>query len=141
MPSANSKLPSAVIAMRQVTIADSHAADRIPIEEVTWTIATGEYWAVGGLPASGKSDLLATAAGLHRPLRGFHELFGRDTAELSPEELEQERLRIGIVFGNEGRLFRSLTIAENVALPLAYHRNLNLVDTAEKVAELLELVG
>src|SRR5256885_13173954 len=130
MPSPPANLPRPVIQMRQVAIMDSRSPDSILIEEVTWTIAAGEYWAVGGLPASGKSDLLATAAGLQKPFRGFHELFGRDAMEMTPEELAQERRKIGIVFGDEGRLFQHLSISENIALPLTYHRNLKPADAA-----------
>src|SRR5262249_28404547 len=83
----------------------------------------------------------ATAAGLQKPLRGFYELFGRDAVELSADELTQERLRLGLVFGNEGRLFRNLSIAQNVALPLTYHRNLPPAQAAAAAEELLELVG
>ncbi|MCI0537950.1 MAG: ATP-binding cassette domain-containing protein [Verrucomicrobiales bacterium] len=130
-----------VIELRQVAVVDSHTPEMVLIDDLTWRIEAGDYWVVGGLPGSGKSDLLATAIGLQKPLRGFYELFGRDTAELSDEELAKERLRIGLVFGNEGRLFQDLSIAEHVALPLAYHRNLPPSETASQVAEVLELVG
>lgn len=136
-----SNIGNSQIEMRQVAVANSHAPEAVVIDDVTWRIEAGDYWAVGGLPASGKSDLLATAAALQKPLRGFFELFGRDTVELSAEELAKQRLRIGVVFGNEGRLFQHLSIAENVALPLMYHRNLRPTDAAAHVEEVLELVG
>jgi phospholipid/cholesterol/gamma-HCH transport system ATP-binding protein len=131
----------AVIEMRQAAIVDSHAPETVFIDDVTWRIEASDYWAVGGLPGSGKSDLLGTAAGLQKPLRGFYEVFGRDTVELSVEELAKERLRIGLVFGNEGRLFQHLSIAENVALPLTYHQDLSPAAAAAQAAEVLELVG
>ena len=84
-----------------------------------WTVAAGDYWVVGGLPGTGKSDLLATAAGLQRPLRGTHLLFGEDLARLDEPALIQKRLRVGLVFENGGRLFNRLTVAENLALPFA----------------------
>jgi ABC-type transporter Mla maintaining outer membrane lipid asymmetry ATPase subunit MlaF len=136
-----SKSLGVVIELRQVAVVDSRAPETVRIDDVTWSIGACDYWAVGGLPASGKSDLLATAAGLQKPLRGFYELFGRDTIELSDEELAKERLRIGLVFGDEGRLFQNLSLAENVALPLTYHQNLRQSDAAATVAEVLELVG
>jgi len=139
MPEPKTK-PHSLIELRQVAIADSHSTHVAVIEEVTWRIESGDYWAVGGLPGSGKSDLLATAAGLQKPLAGFYEMFGRDTTDLSAEELAEERLRIGLVFANEGRLFQHLTVAENVALPLTYHRNLRRTEAAESVAQLLNLV-
>jgi phospholipid/cholesterol/gamma-HCH transport system ATP-binding protein len=131
----------AVIEMRQVAVVDSHAPETVLIDDVTWRIEACDYWAAGGLPGSGKSDLLGTAAGLQKPRRGFHEIFGRDTVELSVEELAKERLRIGLVFGDEGRHFQNLSIAENIALPLTYHRGLSPTDAAAQAAEMLELVG
>ncbi len=131
----------AVIEMRQVAIVDSRVPDTLLIEDVTWRIEAGDYWAVGGLPGSGKSDLLATAAGLQKPLRGFYELFGRDPVELSDEEVAKERLRVGLVFGEQGRLFQDLNIAENIALPVTYHQNLRQKDAAAGVEEMLELLG
>ncbi len=95
--------------------------DSASLEEINWRISAGEYWVVGGLPGSGKSDLLSTLAGLYRPLAGTLKLFGRDVAELREEDFMATRLRIGLVFEGGGRLFNQLSVAENVALPLRYH--------------------
>ncbi len=106
-----------------------------------WTVAAGDYWVVGGLPGTGKSDLLATAAGLQRPLRGTHLLFGEDLARLDEPALIQKRLRVGLVFENGGRLFNRLTVAENLALPFCYHHGGSPAEAKEKVAGILELMG
>jgi ABC-type transporter Mla maintaining outer membrane lipid asymmetry ATPase subunit MlaF len=137
----NKTSANAVIEMRQLAVVNSHAPETVVLEDVTWRIEAFDYWVVAGLPGSGKTDLLATAAGLQKPLRGFYELFERDTTDLSAEELSKERLRIGLVFGNEGRLFQHLSIAENVALPLRYHLNLRPGEVADQVSEILEWVG
>jgi len=100
-----------------------------------------DYWVVCGLHGAGKTDFVATAAGLQHPLRGRHYLFGRETTDLIEEEYMAERLKAGVVFESGGRMFSQLTVAENVALPLCYHRNLTVAEGGEKIAGLLELMG
>lgn len=132
---------SAALEMLDVTVAAAHAPDVPVIEGVNWTVSVGEFWVVGGSSGSGKSDLLATAAGLLRPVRGVHRLFGRELSGLDEEELVRERRRVGIVFGNDGRLFNQLTVAENLALPLCYHHNCDAVEVRARIEEILELTG
>lgn len=127
--------------MIEVGVAASHAPDLPVIEGVNWTVALGEFWVVGGSSGSGKSDLLATAAGLLRPLQGVHRLFGLELNRIEEEELIRQRRRVGLVFGNEGRLFHQMTIAENLALPLCYHRNCDPAEVRETVETILEQTG
>ena len=108
------------------------------LEGINWRISAGDYWVVGGLPGSRKSDLLATMAGLYRPLSGTLKLFGSDVAELSEDDFMAARLRIGLVFESGGRLFNQLSVAENVALPLRYHRNLSKAAALGAVQEMLQ---
>jgi ABC-type transporter Mla maintaining outer membrane lipid asymmetry ATPase subunit MlaF len=131
----------AAMEMTGVAVPASHDPETVEIENVDWTVRPSDFWVVGGLPGSGKTDLLATAAGLMRPLRGVHRIFGRETSMMSEEELVVERLRIGLVFANEGRLFHHLTVTENLALPLCYHRNCTLVEAADRVRQVLEHTG
>ncbi len=98
------------------------------IEEVDWSVAAGEFWVVAGQEHSGKSDLLMLAAGLMSPAAGSYKLFGSDTKDFGEAELA-ERLRVGFVFQG-GQLFNQLTIAENVALPLRYQKNLTAAEAA-----------
>jgi ABC-type transporter Mla maintaining outer membrane lipid asymmetry ATPase subunit MlaF len=77
-------------------------------------------------------------AGLMTPVKGSCQLFGRDTRTFGEAELA-ERLRVGLVFAG-GQLFNHLTIRENVALPLQYHRNLSAGAAAPEVQTLLELM-
>jgi phospholipid/cholesterol/gamma-HCH transport system ATP-binding protein len=104
---------------------------------VNWRIARGECWAVGGAPGSGKSSLLATGAGLNRPGAGTLRVFGRDLAEATEEEQVDWRRRIGFVFENGGRLLSRLTVAENVALPMRYHLDMDDAQVGERVGQLL----
>ena len=106
---------------------------------INWRVLPGTFWAVGGFFGSGKTDLLATAAGLQRPIRGQVKLFGQETFTLHEEAVVQHRRRIGLVFPNGGRLFNRLTIAENVALPLRYHQNLVEAEAESAVRDVLEM--
>jgi phospholipid/cholesterol/gamma-HCH transport system ATP-binding protein len=109
------------------------------VGHVDWKLAAGEYWVVGGPSDSGKTELLQTAAGLQQPGRGSVRLFGQDVAVLPEPELLQLRTRVGFVFKGGGRLFTEMTVAENIALPLRYHRNLGADEALEAVHALLRL--
>jgi len=108
----------------------------VVLEDVSWSVAPGEFWTVAGQPYSGKSDLLMLAAGLMAPLRGECKLFGTDTRTFGEAKLA-ERLHVGLVFAG-GQMFNQLTIRENVALPLQYHYDLTPAAVAQAVATLLE---
>ncbi len=128
----------AVIEMRDVTVAAMRDDSLTVVEAVNWSVLAKQFWVVGGQQYSGKSDLLMLAGGLMIPAGGDCRLFGCETASLGEAQLA-ERLRAGFVFQG-GRLFDRMTVAENVALPLRYHQNLNLADTAVVVEEMLELL-
>ena len=127
-----------VIELVNVSIAAGGRPDSASLEGINWRISAGDYWVVGGLPGSGKSDLLATLAGLYRPLSGTLNLFGSDVAALSEEDFSAARMRIGLVFENGGRLFNQLSVAENVELPLRYHRGRTETETGERVKAILD---
>lgn len=99
------------------------ATGAVVLCDVNWRVTRGEFWAVGGAPGSGKSALLATAAGLNRPGSGSLRLFGQNLAEANEETQVSWRRRTGFVFAQGGRLFHHLTVQENVALPLMYHED------------------
>jgi ABC-type transporter Mla maintaining outer membrane lipid asymmetry ATPase subunit MlaF len=134
--SENQTIPA--IEMRGVTVAAMRDASFTVIEDMNWSVAAGEFWVVAGQEHSGKSDLLMLAAGLMSPAAGNIKLFGNDTENFGEAELA-ERLRVGFVFQN-GQLFNQLTIAENLALPLRYQKNLTGADVARPVELLLELL-
>jgi phospholipid/cholesterol/gamma-HCH transport system ATP-binding protein len=115
-------------------------SDQGVLENVNWTVAPGDYWAIGGLQASGKSDFIATAAGVMRPLQGTQRVFGQELSAGFEEEQLQTRLLISLVFQG-GRLFNHLTLAENVLLPIRYHQRLTLQEGLEKTEALLKLIG
>ena len=130
---------SPAIEMTALAVASRHDPASPVLEDVNWTVAPGQYWVLGGMHAAGKTDLLAMTAGLAPPLRGSYRLFGREMPATGDEFLS-ERLRIGLVFDG-GQLFHHLTIEENVALPLRYHRDLARGDLAQSVKPILKATG
>jgi ABC-type transporter Mla maintaining outer membrane lipid asymmetry ATPase subunit MlaF len=108
------------------------------LEEVNWSVASGEFWVIAGQQHSGKSDFLLMTAGLMAPVGGDCKLFGTE-AQARGETKLAERLRVGFVFEG-GQLFNHLTIRENTALPLQYHRDLPSGTAAQAVQTLLELL-
>lgn len=134
-------LSTPLIELRQVAIATGEDANATLVGPVNWALQPGELWVVTGLPGSGKSQLIETAAGLVPPARGEHFLFGQAAATLSAADLRLARRRIGFVFAESGRLFSPLTVAENVGLPLCYHRGCPLAAVTEEVRALLALTG
>jgi len=127
-----------VIEMRGVQVAALGDPLLIVLANVNWSVLPGEFWVVAGPQHSGKSDLLMQAAGLMATVSGTCRVFGRDTREFDETQIT-ERQRLGLVFA-DGKLFNRLTIAENVALPLRYHKEFSDEETARIVEELLELL-
>src|SRR5688500_14617593 len=92
-------------------------AGRAVLDEVTLTVGRGEILAVVGPSGSGKSTLLRCMAGLMPPAHGRVRVFDRDLYSLAPEDLQALRMRTGMLFQQDA-LLGSLTVAENVRLPL-----------------------
>ncbi len=93
----------------------------------------GEALGVVGGSGSGKSVLLRTIIGLNRPEKGTVEVFGEDVYRISERERHELEKRWGVLF-QDGALFSSLTVAENVAVPLVEHLRLPEPLIAEIVA-------
>jgi len=128
----------AAIQMRGVKVGAMRDVSFTVVEQVDWSVAAGEFWVIAGQQHSGKSDFLMMTAGLMMPVQGSYKLFGTETQSFGEAELA-ERLRVGFVFEG-GQLFNRLTIRENVALPLQYHRDLPSAAAAQEVQTLLELL-
>jgi phospholipid/cholesterol/gamma-HCH transport system ATP-binding protein len=93
------------------------------LDNVSFALWPGSSCVILGAAGSGKTVLLKTAIGLIKPDRGRVWLFGRDITAITESELVDLRSRVGILF-QEGGLFDSLTIEENVAYPLLNQRAL-----------------
>jgi ABC-type transporter Mla maintaining outer membrane lipid asymmetry ATPase subunit MlaF len=125
-----------VIELSGVTVGSAPDLDRVVLEGVNWKVGAGEYWVVGGMHAAGKTDLISMLTGLTPPMDGEYRLFGRPMP-FSGDEPAAERLRIGRVF-EHGQLLHQLTIKENVALPLRYHRDIEWQEVERRVGAMLE---
>jgi putative ABC transport system ATP-binding protein len=110
------------------------------VEGVSLEVRAGEFVALLGSSGSGKSSLLNLIAGLDRPTSGSVVVQNRDLAKLSREELAKYRLHVvGMVF-QSFNLISSMTLAENVELPLRFAE----VDRGQRdnlAREALERVG
>lgn len=124
--------------MQDVAVAGLETPGAAIVRGVNWQVQAGEFWVVGGLPGSGKTDLLMTAAGMVAPLSGSLQLFGELTSKRPEEELVRLRRRVGVVFGQEGRLFSHLTVGENLALPICYHENCTEADAQDRIDTVME---
>ncbi|WP_417455960.1 ABC transporter ATP-binding protein [Kordiimonas sp.] len=83
-------------------------------------VRRGEILGVVGGSGTGKSVLLRAIVGLLNPVEGFIEIAGRNRADLSDEEDRLSRREWGVLF-QDGALFTSLTVAQNVQVPLREH--------------------
>jgi phospholipid/cholesterol/gamma-HCH transport system ATP-binding protein len=114
---------STVVRFEDVTLAFGTTP---ALTHVSFEIKAGETRVVLGAAGSGKTMLLKTAVGLVKPDSGRIYLFGQDVTDLKESQLFDIRAKVGILF-QEGGLFDSLTIEENVAYPLlnqhALHQN------------------
>ncbi|MFN7020478.1 MAG: ABC transporter ATP-binding protein [Phycisphaerales bacterium] len=110
------------------------------LDGINLDIYPGETMVIMGGSGSGKSTLLRCMIGTFRPDEGEIWMFGQNVANLKPRELDDLRKQFGILF-QSGALFNSMTLAENVALPLQEHTDLGaeIVDIQVKIK--LELVG
>ena len=123
-----------------VDIVSLRNPERVVLHDVNWAVEEKDFWAIGGLLATGKSDLLATAAGLIPVSTGTYRIFGDQIAISYEQGLIEARLKVGLLFDG-GRLLNHLSIIENVSLPLQYHENLGGVECRDRAATLLEKVG
>ncbi|HUL95374.1 MAG TPA: ATP-binding cassette domain-containing protein [Usitatibacter sp.] len=109
-------------------------------DDVSFSVGRGEVVAVIGSSGSGKSVLLREVIGLLRPTSGRIELLGADVWRCAEEELNAVRRRFGVLF-QDGALFSSLTVAENVAVPFRENTKLPAEIVAPLVGFKLALVG
>ncbi|MCC7139884.1 MAG: ATP-binding cassette domain-containing protein [Planctomycetes bacterium] len=94
------------------------------LKDVDMTVRRGEVMVILGGSGSGKSTLLKHLIGLQKPTSGTVKVLGVDVSTADERTMEELYRKIGIVY-QSGALFGSLTVAENVALPLLEHTQLD----------------
>ena len=109
-------------------------------EQLDLDLYRGEILSVVGGSGSGKSVLLRSIIGLRRPNEGLIKVFGEDLASLGEEQRSLVERRFGVLF-QKGALFSSLTVTENVALPLIEHAGLSRDDAEHLAGVKLALAG
>lgn len=108
----------------EVARLDAHYGDRQILFDVSLTVGKGEIMVIMGGSGSGKTTLLNHLLGLRKPSSGTVRVLGHDIARLSPVALQRLRTRTGVAF-QSGALFSSMTVGENIALPLREHTGLD----------------
>jgi phospholipid/cholesterol/gamma-HCH transport system ATP-binding protein len=93
------------------------------LKDISLDIARGETFVILGGSGCGKSTLLRNIVGLEQPAEGQIWIQGKDISRLSEDEFNELRKKMGMAFQNSA-LFNSMTVGENVALPLREHTRL-----------------
>jgi phospholipid/cholesterol/gamma-HCH transport system ATP-binding protein len=115
--------------LRMENVSLGYEGERV-LSGVNLTIRSGELTVIAGSSGCGKSTLLRGAIGLLKPFTGTVHLLGASLTELDEEKLSELRRRVGFLFQG-GALINSMSIAENVALPITQFSRLpsSAVDT------------
>src|SRR6058998_976171 len=114
--------------------------DRAVLDGISFNVHRGETLVIMGGSGCGKSTLLRHMIGSMKPTSGSVKLFGEEITGMKERELESVRLRFGMLF-QSGALLASLTVGENVALPLLQHTNKSPDEIEQIVKQKLEIVG
>ncbi|MHC4914543.1 MAG: ABC transporter ATP-binding protein [Planctomycetota bacterium] len=114
--------------------------DNQVLKGVSLEVMPGERMVILGSSGCGKSTFLRVMLGAYRPEAGTVKVFGREITGMKEDELNEIRRRTGTLF-QSGALYNSMTVGENVALPLQEHTQLddNIIRIMVKMK--LELVG
>jgi len=127
----------------EVTDLVTHYGARKILDGINLTVYQGEILVIMGGSGSGKSTFLRHLLGLKKPTSGRLRLLGQDLPQLNRKQLYALRKKIGVAFQG-GALFGSLTVGENVELPLREHTDLD-EDTIRIMArmklEMMNLAG
>ncbi|MEN6486872.1 MAG: ABC transporter ATP-binding protein [Syntrophobacteraceae bacterium] len=115
-------------------------AGRVVLDGIDMTVEKGKITAIMGGSGCGKSTLLRHLIGVLRPDSGQIWVNGKDITRFGEEEMEAYRKRFGMLFQG-GALLNSLTVHDNIALPLREHTKLDEKIIGVMVKMKLELVG
>lgn len=113
---------------------------RAVLNNISFTVDRGETLVIMGGSGCGKSTLLRHIIGSMKPTSGSVKIFGEEITTLNEREMAAVRTRFGMLF-QSGALLASLTVGENVALPLLQHTDMSASEVEEVVKEKLQMVG
>src|SRR5438067_6182762 len=114
--------------------------DRTVINDISFNVRRGETLVIMGGSGCGKSTLLRHIIGSMKPTSGSVKIFGQEITTMNEREIASVRRRFGMLF-QSGALLASLTVGENVALPLLQHTD-NSPDEIDAIVEQkLQMVG
>jgi len=119
---------------------DMRYGERVIQRDLNFTVRTDDIFVIMGGSGCGKSTLLRHLIGLVRPARGDVFYDGESFWTADPDERDRMTRRFGVLY-QSGALWSSLTLAENVALPLGEYTDLDAHRIAELVSLKLALVG
>jgi len=114
--------------------------DRAVLNDISFNVHRGETLVIMGGSGCGKSTLLRHMIGSMKPTSGSVKIFGEEIATMKEREIGRVRQRFGMLF-QSGALLASLTVGENVALPLFQHTDKSPEEIEEIVKRKLEMVG
>ncbi|MBI4968531.1 MAG: ATP-binding cassette domain-containing protein [Rhodospirillales bacterium] len=120
----NNAAPASRKPMVEIENLVTHYGDRPILKGINLTIYEGEIMVIMGGSGSGKSTLLNHLLGLLRPTSGTVRILGADINAISDIELTKLRTRMGVAFQG-GALFSSMSVGENIMLPLREHTDLD----------------
>ena len=113
---------------------------KVVLKEINLNIPEGSTTVILGLSGQGKSTIIKHIVGLLKPDRGEIIVDGIDIAKCSKQEMYETRKKIGFSF-QEGAMFDSMSVYDNVAFPLREHTKLSETEIRKKVFEKLDMVG
>src|ERR671914_1621001 len=113
--------------------------DKVILRDVSFTLITGRTKIILGASGAGKSTILKLILGLLKPDSGVIWVNGEQVDTMTERELMKVRTDLGMVF-QEGALFDSLTVAENVGYKLYEESNMPLDEVRRRVEEVLGFV-
>jgi phospholipid/cholesterol/gamma-HCH transport system ATP-binding protein len=113
---------------------------RTVIDNISLKIHRGETMVIMGGSGCGKSTLLRHIIGVMKPTAGSVKIFGEEITTMNDRQIADIRRRFGMLF-QSGALLASLTVGENVALPLLQHTDMLSEEIEEIVTQKLQMVG